>query len=126
MGSGTIVIIDDEPDSRRYLSDLLSGEGYRVRAFESPYVALTYIYEARPDVILLDLRIPQIDGMTLLPALRAVSSDTAVILLTAYGSRELFEQAGQKGACETLNKPVHPATLLDSIARCLGRERKPF
>lgn len=124
MTSKSIVVIDDEEDTRRYLADLLAGKGYDVTVFENPLVGFKHIYEHRPDLVILDRRMPSIDGLSLLPGLRAVSFDTPVLLLTAHGNPKVFLEALEKGACEMLSKPFHEADLLCTIRRIL-RETVP-
>jgi DNA-binding NtrC family response regulator len=116
----TICIIDDEKDVRSFLRELLESEGYRVAAFENPYPAFTFVYENRPDLVILDLCMPHVDGLSLLPALRAVSSDTPVLLLTGHGSPKVFLDAFEKGACEVVSKPVHPVDLVCMVRRLTG------
>ncbi len=120
MKPKTICVIDDDVEIRQFLTDLLKHEGYDVIAPENPYQALSFVYENRPDLILLDLRMPRIDGMALLPGLRAASSDTPVVVLTAHGNPQVFLQAFEKGACEVISKPFHPVDLICVVRRLVG------
>jgi two-component system phosphoglycerate transport system response regulator PgtA len=116
----TIAVIDDDADTRRWVADILEQAGYRVHAFENPLLGLSFTYETRPDLIILDYRMPRVDGLSLLPSLRAVSQDTPVLLLTGHADPDLFMDAFQKGACEMLSKPVSPEELLRNVERILS------
>lgn len=115
-----IAVIDDDPDTRRFVVQVLEQAGYAVRAFENPYMGLSFTYESRPDLIILDYRMPHVDGLAILPGLRAVSHDTPVLLLTAHADPDLFMDAFQKGACEMLAKPVSPDDLVRNVRRILA------
>jgi len=120
MNPRTIAVIDDDPDTRKFVAETLEQAGYRVHVFENPYVGLSFTYETRPDLIILDYRMPRVDGLALLPSLRAVSEDTPVILLTGHADPELFMDAFEKGACEMMSKPVTPQDLLRNVERILS------
>jgi len=115
MRKRNVVIIDDDPEARRYLTDLLESNGFAVRTFENPFAALSFSFETRPDLIILDYRLPELDGLRLLPGLRAVTNDTPVLLLTAYGTPDLFREAQVSGVRMTMSKPVAAKDLLEAV-----------
>lgn len=120
MEARTIIVIDDESDTRVYLFELLRSEGYKVVTFENPYEALTRIHEIKPALVVLDVRMPQVNGIDFLPSIKTAVPDTPVLILTAYGNLDLFMEARSKGACEMLGKPFKAATLLKTVAKILG------
>lgn len=124
MEPKTIMVIDDESDTRVVLFDLLRTEGYRVATFENPYQALTEVHHLKPSLIILDVRMPQVNGVDFLPTLRLAAPDVPVLLLTAYANLELFMDARDKGACEMMCKPFGNAVLLKTIERILNAQLK--
>jgi DNA-binding response OmpR family regulator len=79
-----VLVIDDEPEICAYLSDFLSAEGFRVHTVSDPLKALPEVKEGRYQIVLLDLRMPGVDGLELLQQIRAFDSDLCVIVMTAY------------------------------------------
>jgi DNA-binding NtrC family response regulator len=114
-----VMIIDDDSDIRVFLFDLLTQEGYRVVTFENPLEALTRVHTVEPDLIILDLRMPQVSGLDFLPDLRMARPDTPVMMLTAYATPDAYLSAYRRGACELIGKPAEPATLLSHVHRLL-------
>jgi DNA-binding NtrC family response regulator len=121
MEPQTIMVIDDESDARVFLFELLRSEGYKVVTFENPYEALTRVHEAHPDLIILDVRMPQVNGVDFLPSLKTAAPSTPVLILTAYGNLDLFMDARAKGAAEMMGKPVKGATLLKTVRRMIEK-----
>ncbi len=100
----TVLIVDDQPTIRKSLRHLLERKGYRVCEADSGAAALQTAQAEEPEVILLDLKLPDIDGLEVLERLRGVSPETAVILLTGHGSVEAAVTAIKKGAEDFLEK----------------------
>jgi DNA-binding NtrC family response regulator len=115
MPQKKIMVIDDDSDTRVSLFDLLQSEGYRVVTFENPYEALTRVQEVAPDAIILDVRMPQVNGIELLPSLKTAAPETPVVVLTAFANLDLFIEARQKGACEMVAKPFSTKALLQKL-----------
>ncbi len=103
----TILIVDDEKNTREGLKQFLSGLDYDVFLASDGKEALPLIKKERPDVVLSDLKMPGIDGMSLLREIKRVKPDTAVIMLTAYGTVESAVQAMKAGAYYYLTKPIN-------------------
>lgn len=121
MEPPTIMVIDDESDTRVFVFELLRSEGYKVVTFENPYEALTRLHEANPALIILDVRMPQVNGIDFLPSLKTAAPQTPVLIITAYGNLDLFMDARAKGATEMLGKPFKAATLLKTVRKILGK-----
>lgn len=118
-----IVAIDDEPEILRILELALDEEGFEVISCERSVDALQLIRQRRPSLVLLDLLMPQLDGMTLLEQLRQVSA-VPVVILTAKGSDRDIIAGLERGADDYVSKPFN----LDELAarlRAVLRRSKP-
>jgi type II secretory ATPase GspE/PulE/Tfp pilus assembly ATPase PilB-like protein/ActR/RegA family two-component response regulator len=118
----TVLLVEDEEPLRKVLRDLLDREGYKVLEAGNGVQALDQIDRGAPDVVLLDLNIPQLDGYGVLHHLRnrPQTSDLPVIVLTARGDEESEVRALEMGATDFLTKPFRPRALnarLQSLAR---------
>lgn len=116
----TILVVDDDPDIRRILQDRLEALGHRVLSAGGGDEALQVIAAQAPDLMLLDLQLPGIDGMQVLHRLRD-GTEPAVIVITAFGTIEKAVKAMQKGAVDFITKPFSPEHLDLVIKRALER-----
>ena len=121
-----MLAVDDDPDARRLLKEILEAAGARVTTASSALAAFNAIQEARPDVIVADLGMPIVDGYELIKRLRQ-SADGALraipaAALTAYARSEDRAKALESGFEMHLSKPIDPAELVASI-RALARRR---
>ena len=107
-----ILIVDDEPIKRTVLADQLKTAGYSVASAESPLAAEALLSEAFFDVVLTDLRMPGLDGLSFLRNLRQERPDQVVIVMTAYGTVETAIEAMKLGASDYLQKPFSTEELL--------------
>jgi DNA-binding NtrC family response regulator len=118
-----ILIIDDQPSVRFGLRSLLEAEGYRVLEAETGERAIPAVTENAPHLILLDLRLPDVDGLDLLPRIKAIDDDVPVIILTAHGTIETAIRALKEGAENFLTKPFDGDGLLILVAKTLEQSR---
>jgi len=116
-----ILVVDDDRDLRWLLSDLLSREGYQVLTAEDGLEALRQMKIGQPDVILLDLRMPRLNGMETLKKLKKDHNQIPVIMLTAHGDVKSAVEAMKLGAYDYLSKPFNNDDLLLSINRALEK-----
>ena len=122
-GSGSILIIDDEAEIRESLQTLLEMEGYDVEAAATGQQGLNRIGQRSFDLILLDLALPDRNGMDILADLRAQDPGLSVIMITAYGTVENAVKAMQSGAANFIQKPWDNEKLLADVRAAIARHR---
>jgi DNA-binding response OmpR family regulator len=115
-----VLIVDDEPDVLLLLRIELEAEGYDTLLAADGDTAIRRILDERPDVVLLDVMMPVIDGWGVLQRLAEHRSDARVIVLSAKASDGDVAHALELGAHEYVTKPFEPAALLATVAHVLG------
>jgi two-component system response regulator AtoC len=118
-----VLIVEDEVGLGRTLETYLRRQGLEARAHPSAEAALAALDEDAPDVALVDLQLPGMDGLAALDALKAVRPDLAVILMTAFSSVSGAVAALRQGAADYLTKPLDLEELLVVIGRVWGHQR---
>ncbi len=121
--SQCILIVDDEPNVRLMLRTALESAGYRVVEAADGRAALSQVRDQACDLILLDLRMPSLDGMETLSRLRQQCAATPVVMLTAHGSIPDAVAAMKLGAIDFLTKPITPRDLRAVVSDVLQRNR---
>jgi DNA-binding NtrC family response regulator len=114
-----VLVIDDDQDVCDYLEDFLGREGYRVSTLVKPIDALPEIKEGRYQIVLLDIRMPGLDGVQLLRQIRAIDSDICVIIMTAYPSVDSAIDTMKADAFDYLRKPFDNEQLRAVIKRAV-------
>jgi DNA-binding NtrC family response regulator len=114
-----ILVVDDEPEMRALLCDVLQAQGYRVMLAQNAQEALQRLGEHEYSVVLTDLRMKGMQGIALLAEVKRECPDVNVILMTAFGSVETAIQAMKQGAYDYLMKPVKTEDLLRVVERAL-------
>jgi len=114
-----ILVVDDDPHFLRVLARILSGENFLVTSAAAACDALDLLREAKFDLVISDLRMPECDGLSFLEALRGSGNTVPVIILTAYGEVDTYLAAMNAGATEYLNKPIQFDELLKTVRSCL-------
>jgi DNA-binding NtrC family response regulator len=127
MSNNTILIVDDEIGIRELLSEILRDEGYRVAVAENAGQARTWRKQARPDLVLLDIWMPDTDGITLLKEWASGGLLTMpVVMMSGHGTIDTAVEATRMGAAGYLEKPVPLQKLLNTVGRALrGGQAKP-
>ncbi|MCX6833249.1 MAG: sigma-54 dependent transcriptional regulator [candidate division Zixibacteria bacterium] len=119
----TILVIDDKDSMREMLTASLTSEGYDVEVAGSGDVGIARSKEKHFDVILTDLKMPDISGMEVLTQVKEHDPDTAVIVMTAYGTIETAVEAMKRGAFDFLQKPFDIDHLQMLVERALENQR---
>lgn len=124
MAQPNILVVDDEPDIRRLVSEILQDEGYQVETAENGTTAQQALKLNRPDLILLDIWMPDIDGISLLKEwTREDQLACPVIMMSGHGSVETAVEATRLGAYDFVEKPLSIAKLLLTIERALEADK---
>lgn len=116
-----ILVVDDEPVARQSLTDILKLEGYTVASAPNGQAAVEYVRTQNVDLMIVDLKMPGMDGLEVVQVVNQVSPETEVILLTAYGSTETAIQALRLRIHDYLLKPASPAQILATVKKGLTR-----
>ncbi|HEY4754773.1 MAG TPA: sigma-54 dependent transcriptional regulator [Ignavibacteriaceae bacterium] len=112
-----ILIVDDEFSMRKNIVDILTNEGFRTIEAGDGLEAIAKVNESKPDVVLLDINMPQMDGMSALRAIKKDYSDLPIIMFTVYGTSERAIEAMKAGAFDYLEKPFE----LDELQIIINR-----
>jgi len=114
------LVIDDEQIVLESVSALLTDEGFEVDVSLDGRQGLDWAIERNYDVVLTDIRMPDIGGMKVLRDVKRINPTLPVIMITGYASIESAVQAMKLGAAEYIEKPFEPEQLLDAVSRALG------
>ena len=111
-----VLVVDDEPLIRWSVAETLSGRGMTVaQASDGASTLKVLRNEPRFDVIVLDLRMPDVDDLSLLEKIRELYPSTAVVLMSAFGSPEVKERALRMGARQLINKPFEMGDMAAAV-----------
>jgi DNA-binding response OmpR family regulator len=121
-----VLLVDDEDDLRRVMRDLLEREGYAVQEARDGVQALDQVDRHAPDIIVLDLNLPGLDGYGVLSQLRSrtATRNIPVIVLTAKGDEENEVRVFELGADDFLSKPFRARALPARLEAVLGRRAR--
>lgn len=114
-----ILVVDDEAAARSALMELLREEGFQVRSAGDGFKALGQLEDWTPDIVITDVKMPGMDGITLMRKVHELHRGVGVIVMTAFGSVENAVEAMQEGADDYLTKPVHFPELLVVVRRVM-------
>ena len=101
-----ILVVDDEPDAVELLQEFLTAKGYDVIIACDGEEALRQVKEHRPHLILLDVRMPKLNGMEVLKRVREIDHEVGVIMVTAVNEEETGREALKMGAFDYITKPL--------------------
>src|SRR5258706_10105945 len=116
-----ILVVDDDAHIRQALVDRFTARKFDVRSAGSGKEALAKISREHPDVVLLDLQLPEGDGFWVLKQLRDEGIEATVVVITAFGSVDKAVQAMKEGAYDFIQKPFEPALVEETVRRALER-----
>ena len=125
MSAAHILVVDDEADIRGLLKEILSEEGYSVEVAANAAQARTARARQMPDLVLLDIWMPDVDGITLLREWSTSATDGCpVVMMSGHGTVETAVEATRLGAFDFVEKPLSLAKLLRTVERALDAGRR--
>jgi nitrogen regulation protein NR(I) len=119
----SILIIDDDDQLRRSFEKLLTEEGYHVRCAASAEAGLLMVEERRPELVIMDIRLPGMSGLEAFGRLHTLDSKMPVIIMTAYGTTETAINATKMGAFDYILKPFDIPEMLNTIRQAINAGR---
>lgn len=117
-----ILVVDDEPDILDYMKTMLETLGYDVTTLSDPTRAVDLIRQREFHVLIIDLMMPKMDGITLIQNIRKVDSDIAIVVFTGYPSVETAVDALKLGVSDYIKKPFDPDEFRTKINDVLKRK----
>jgi len=126
VSKGTVLLVDDEDQLRRVMSDLLGRDGFEVIEAADGAEALAQVDRHAPDVIVLDLNLPGLDGYSVLKQLRSrpATRNIPIVVLTAKGDEDNEVRVFELGADDFMSKPFRAKALSARLQAVLGRSRR--
>jgi len=124
MSKGRILVVDDEDIVRTSCSRTLSPEGYEIRLAKNGVEGLKMASEERFDLVLTDLKMPDMDGIEVLRIIKEKWPETAVIIVTGYQTVDTAVKAIKLGAYDYIEKPSTPDALLSAVAEAMASRQK--
>ena len=119
-----ILVVDDEPDIRELIKDILEDENYHVRIAADGQEAQQVFSEEQPDLILLDIWMPDIDGISLLKEFKQQNKIVTIVMMSGHGTIETAVEATRLGASDFIEKPLSTAKLLRGVEQALENREK--
>jgi len=116
-----LLLVDDEPGILKVLGISLADRGFRVLTARSGEDALRVFHDARPDIVLTDIKMPGMDGIALLKAIKQENPNTEVIMITGHGDMDLAVQSLKHDASDFITKPIHDDALDIALRRALEK-----
>ncbi|GAX89567.1 response regulator [Effusibacillus lacus] len=113
-----VLIVDDQYGIRVLLNEVLEKEGYSVFQAPNGQTALEIVKLEKPDLVLLDMKIPGMDGLEILRHIRVIEPDLKVFMMTAYGELDLIKEAMALGALTHFTKPFD----IDELRKAVNKE----
>ena len=115
-----ILIVDDEPDMLKLLSMILREKtSYDITSTNNPLEAVDLAKNGKFDLVISDLKMPGLDGLELIDAIKKIDEDIPIIIMTAYGTIESATEAIQKGGFDFITKPFRKEQILFTIDKAL-------
>lgn len=122
--SKTILVVDDAAFMRMMIRDILAREGYVIHEAVNGRDAVEKFEEIRPDLVTLDITMPEMDGLAALRAIRGAHPDARVLMVSAMGQQSMIVEALDAGALDFLVKPFQPTKVLETVKKCLQANPK--
>lgn len=110
-----VLIVDDRYEDRETLKDILEDKGYKVIEADSGHKAIELVKQGRYNIVLLDIKMPDIDGVKTFEEIHRINPNIPVIMVTGYSVEELVQEALDKGAYACISKPFDVEKILDAV-----------
>jgi two-component system response regulator PilR (NtrC family) len=123
MPDGRILVVDDEKSMREFLAIMLKKEGYDVLSVDGGDAALEAIRRERVDLMITDVRMPRMDGLTLVRAVKDVAPSVVILVITAFSSTDTAVEAMKLGAYDYIEKPFKLDEIKLTVAKAIERKR---
>lgn len=117
--SRTILVVDDAAFMRMMIRDILAKEGYTIHEAVNGRDAVEKYEEVQPDLVTLDITMPELDGISALKAIKQAHPDARVLMVSAMGQQKMIVEALESGAMDFLVKPFQPTKVLETVKKCL-------
>jgi len=120
MNAQRIIFIDDDPNMRRMVALYLGEENFRLETEGSPRVGLKKIKEQTYDLIISDIQMPDMDGFTMIRRIREFNTSIPILVISAFGEKDVMVKAREAGATEIIEKPFDRQKLIRLINKFTG------
>lgn len=117
--SRTILVVDDAAFMRMMIRDILAKEGYTIHEAVNGRDAIEKFDEVRPDLVTMDITMPELDGISALKAIREAEPKARILIVSAMGQQKMIVEALEAGALDFLVKPFQPTKVLETVKKCL-------
>lgn len=117
--SRTVLVVDDAAFMRMMIRDILSKEGYTIHEAVNGRDAVEKYQELHPDLVTMDITMPEMSGLDALRAIRGDDPAARVLMVSAMGQQKMIVEALEAGAMDFLVKPFQPTKVLETVKKCL-------
>ena len=121
---GKVLIVDDQFGIRILLNEVLQKAGYQTYQAANGVQALEIVNKHSPDLVLLDMKIPGMDGIEILKRMKVIDQDIRVIIMTAYGELDMIQEAKDLGALTHFAKPFDIDDIRNAVAKYVHTAKK--
>ena len=120
---GSVLIVDDEKEMRELLATILRQRGHETVVASDGESALDQIKKVWPDLVVLDFKLPDMDGIEMVPKIKSLHAEAHVVIITGYGDIELAVRAMKSGAYDFMCKPIERESFIFRIENALGAQK---
>ncbi|MGQ9463168.1 MAG: response regulator [Candidatus Fervidibacter sp.] len=117
-----VLVVDDALFTRKVLREILEAEGCEVIEASNGHEAVEKFQGERPNMVFLDVSMPQMDGLTTLQAIKGIDKDAKVVMISAMGQSVTVQKAKKFGACDFIVKPFRPHQIREIVQRYLKKK----
>lgn len=117
---GKLLIVDDQFGIRILLNEIFQKEGYKTFQAANGVQALNLVQNERPDLVILDMKIPGMDGLEILKRVKKLDQTIKVIIMTAYGELDMIQEAIENGAITHFSKPFDIDEIIAAVKKEIG------